>query len=136
MRPEPMASRVLVIDDHQDMLESLRRVFATWGYEVEGAASGTSGLTAFFARPPDVVLLDLVLPDIKGCEIIRRMRTALRDVLIIAYSGYEELLPLALSAGADSSVLKPNIGGLKDVLYIQGALGAWRSRSRGDSTVH
>jgi CheY-like chemotaxis protein len=76
--------------------------------------------------------MDLVLPDIKGCEIIRGMRAALDDVLIIAYSGYEELLPLAIDAGADSSVLKPNLDGLRDVLAIGGAIGELRRWRRPD----
>src|SRR5690349_6075438 len=118
----PNQSRVLVIDDHADVLESLLGVLGAWGYEAEGVVNGAMALTSFFSRPPDVVLMDLVLPDIKGCEIIRGMRAALDDVLIIAYSGYEELLPLAIDAGADSSVLKPNLDGLKDVLAIGGAL--------------
>ena len=130
----PNQSRVLVIDDHADVLESLLRVLGAWGYEAEGAVNGAMGLTSFFSRPPDVVLMDLALPDIKGCEIIRGMRAALDDVLSIAYSGYEELLPLAINAGADSSVLKPNLDGLKDVLAIGGAIGTWRRSRRGDYT--
>ncbi len=116
-----MTSRALVIDDCEDMRGALQRLLGTWGYHVEAAATGSTGLTAYFARSPHVVVTDLALPDIKGWDVIRQMRAAARDVLIVAYSGYEELLPLGLNAGADGSVLKPHVDRLREVLGTAGS---------------
>src|SRR5262245_58043702 len=106
--------RVLVIDDDADGLDCLATLLETWGYEVERARSGTEGLGAFISRPPGIVVLDLGLADIDGCEVIRRMRAnAIGDVLIIAYSGFHRLVADAIAAGADTFVLKPNLDALE-----------------------
>lgn len=100
--------RVLVIDDD----ESIRRVLATGlrarGYEPQVAATGEDGLGAAAIERPDVVVLDLGLPDLDGVEVCRQIR-AWSDVPIIVLSahGAEDRKVQALDEGADDFVTKP-----------------------------
>src|SRR6185437_14770282 len=78
------------------------------GYEVERAATGEEALAAAAARPPDAVVLDLVLPDISGVEVCRELRTwSETPILILSAVGEEEQKVSALDAGADDYVTKP-----------------------------
>lgn len=66
--------RVLIIDDDNEVRCSLAACFAAAGYEVESACDGNRGLEAVAARPPDIVILDIVMPRRDGWEVIKRIR--------------------------------------------------------------
>src|ERR1700744_4710767 len=101
-------TRVLVVDDEPQILRALRINLRARQYEVNVAASGTEALEVAAAHPPDLVILDLGLPDIDGLEVIggRRGWTA---VPIIVLSGRADSTDKveALDAGADDYVTKP-----------------------------
>jgi DNA-binding response OmpR family regulator len=69
-----MAIKVLIIDDEPGTVDMLKSFFGLFGIEAEGALTGEAGLKSISARPPNVLILDLMLPDIDGYEICRRLR--------------------------------------------------------------
>lgn len=70
--------RVLVVEDHEDSLESLLRYLALCGYEVVGVLDAESGLALHATKPFDAVLTDIDLPGMSGCELARRLRATAR----------------------------------------------------------
>ncbi len=112
-------SVILVIDDDQGTGEMLAALLGDEGYVVEREDDALTGLARVDQGDVDLVLLDLVLPDVEGAEVVRRLRgaQARRPVPIIAMSVSEEdLLRLGrLGLGVDDYVMKPfNIHSLRD----------------------
>jgi PAS domain S-box-containing protein len=103
--------RVLIIDDNKDMARGLCRLLRLLGHEVEAAYDGPAGLDAARSRRPDVVLLDIGLPDMDGYEVARRLRAEpdLPGLRIIAVSGYgqDEDRRRSKEAGMDHHLTKP-----------------------------
>lgn len=103
-----MAERVLIIEDDPQITSFLRRGLLYEGYQVEASADGETGLIAARDRPPDVVILDIMLPGISGLEVCRRMRSA-SDVPILILTA-KDAVPdrvAGLDAGADDYLVKP-----------------------------
>ncbi|HEY6797826.1 MAG TPA: response regulator [Kineosporiaceae bacterium] len=101
-------TRILVVDDEPQLLRALRINLRARGYEVDVAAGGSDALRAASAHPPDLVVLDLGLPDLDGVEVIHGLR-GWTDVPIIVLSGRSGSADKvqALDAGADDYVTKP-----------------------------
>jgi len=101
-------TRVLVVDDEPQLLRALRINLRARSYDVDVASDGTSALRAAARCRPDVVLLDLGLPDLDGVEVIRGLR-GWTDVPIIVLSARQQQHDkvAALDAGADDYVTKP-----------------------------
>jgi two-component system KDP operon response regulator KdpE len=99
---------VLIVEDEPALLRALRINLRARGYDVATAATGAEGLAAARRRPPDVVLLDLGLPDIDGGEVIRELRGWSRAPVIVlsGRAGSGDKIG-ALDAGADDYVTKP-----------------------------
>ena len=102
------ASRVLVVEDEPALLRALRINLRARGYEVATASAGREALAEARQRPPDVVVLDLGLPDLDGTEVIRDLRAWSRAPVIVlsGRAGSEDKIG-ALEAGADDYVTKP-----------------------------
>ncbi len=99
---------VLVVDDEPQILRALTTNLRGAGYEVARAATGEEALGLAAARPPDAVVLDLVLPDISGVDVCRDLRTWSQvPIVILSAVGEEEQKVRALDAGADDYVTKP-----------------------------
>ena len=100
--------RILVVDDEPQILRALGTMLRGAGYDVDAAATGEAALAAAAARPPEAVILDLVLSDTSGIEVCRELRTW-TDVPVIVLSavGEEREKVAALDAGADDYVTKP-----------------------------
>jgi two-component system KDP operon response regulator KdpE len=99
---------VLVIEDEPGMLRVLTTALRARGYRVTTASTGRAGLEAATAKEPDIVVLDLGLPDIDGIDVCRHLRRWLRSPLIVLTAdGSEERKVLALDEGADDYVTKP-----------------------------
>jgi two-component system KDP operon response regulator KdpE len=99
---------VLLVEDDPDTRQSVARDLAAHGYRVEEAATGDAALRAWDVRRPDLVLLDLGLPDIEGTTIVRRLRReATTPILIISARDQERDKVDALELGADDYVTKP-----------------------------
>jgi DNA-binding response OmpR family regulator len=100
--------RILVIDDEPGMLELLKQAFGRSGVQVFTALNGQEGLQQFFTQQPDLVILDLMLPDIPGWEVCRQIRQ-LSDVPLIMLTVLheEEDIIYGLDCGADDYMTKP-----------------------------
>jgi two-component system KDP operon response regulator KdpE len=100
--------RVLVVDDEPQILRALSANLRGAGYDVATAASGEDALASAAMRPPDAVILDLVLPDKSGTEVTRELRQWSRaPVILLSAVGDESDKVAALDAGADDYVTKP-----------------------------
>jgi two-component system, OmpR family, KDP operon response regulator KdpE len=102
------ASRVLVVEDEPALLRALRINLRARGYEVSTASAGRQALAEARQRPPDVVVLDLGLPDLDGIQVIRDLRVWSRAPVIVlsGRAGSGDKVG-ALDAGADDYVTKP-----------------------------
>jgi len=101
-------ARILVVDDEQQILRALSTSLRGAGYEVETAATAEGALAAAAMRPPEAVILDLVLPDGTGLDVCRELRTwSTAPVIILSAVGEEREKVAALDAGADDYVTKP-----------------------------
>ena len=103
-----MSGRVLVVDDEPHILRALKASLRGAGYEVETADTAEGALTAVALSPPDAVILDLVLPDGRGTDVTREVRTwSTVPVIVLSVVGDESEKVAALDAGADDYVTKP-----------------------------
>jgi two-component system KDP operon response regulator KdpE len=101
-------SRVLVVDDEPQIIRGLRVILTNAGYRVEEATTKKEALDAVSVRPPDAIVLDLVLPDGDGIEVctdIRRWSQV--PIVVLSAVGDERQKVRALDAGADDYVTKP-----------------------------
>lgn len=100
--------RILVIDDEPQIVRALRTILSQRGYEVTTASRGEEGLTMVAVTPPDVIILDLSLPDIDGIEVCRKLRTWTKiPIIILSVREAEHEKVKALDAGADDYLTKP-----------------------------
>ena len=100
--------RILLVEDERALREALADALAGDGYTVEQAADGVAGLTAFRAKEPDLVLLDLMLPEMNGIEICRAIRSNSKVPIIMVTAKAAETDRIAgLDLGADDYVTKP-----------------------------
>lgn len=101
-------TRILVVDDEPQILRALRINLRARRYDVDVAGTGAAALKAAASHPPDLVVLDLGLPDIDGVEVIRGLRgwTAVPIIVLSGRTGSEDKVA-ALDAGADDYVTKP-----------------------------
>jgi two-component system, OmpR family, KDP operon response regulator KdpE len=102
------ADRILVVDDEPQILRALKTNLAAAGYEVETAATAEEALALAAAKPPDALILDLVLPDQNGTAVTRELRTWTSvPIIVLSAVGDEADKVEALDAGADDYVTKP-----------------------------
>jgi two-component system KDP operon response regulator KdpE len=102
------AATVLVVEDDVETRAALARELRARGYRVEEAEDGRSALRRWDAHRPDVILLDLGLPDIDGVEVIKRVRREAQTPIVILSGRYDEREKVAaLDRGADDYVTKP-----------------------------
>jgi two-component system KDP operon response regulator KdpE len=103
--PNPV---VLVVEDEPQLLRFLRASLGAHGYHLIEATTGADGMAEVAARNPDVILLDLGLPDIDGLEVTRRLREWTRTpIIVISARGQDEDKVKALDEGADDYLTKP-----------------------------
>jgi DNA-binding response OmpR family regulator len=102
-------TRILIVEDEPALLRGLKDTFADQGFEVLTAQDGQSGLDAAVTRPPDLVLLDIMLPKVNGYEVCRaiRARGLQMPILMLTARGQEEDIVLGLNLGADDYITKP-----------------------------
>jgi two-component system CheB/CheR fusion protein len=108
-RPHVAPHRILVVDDEEDAAAMLADILALEGHETHAVHDGASALQAVRDQHPDVVLLDLGLPEIDGYEVARRLREEHGDepILLVAITGYQADPERLEAAGFDRHLLKP-----------------------------
>src|SRR5436305_6301430 len=110
-RLQTIAVRILIVEDDQDIAELVARYLDKAGFTTERAGSGREGLQAIAARPPDLLVLDLMLPHVDGLEICRRVRadaaTAATPIIMLTARAEESERIVGLELGADDYLAKP-----------------------------
>lgn len=104
--------RILIIEDEIAVLKMLKQTFERAGFEVRGAKNGRIGIGLYLERSFDVVITDLIMPDMEGIETITALKKYDTDAKVIAISGGglnkpEDYLVLAEKLGADMTFSKP-----------------------------
>ncbi len=125
--PAPL---IVLIEDESQIRRFLRATLGSQGYRLHEATTGEDGLVEAATRQPDVVIVDLGLPDIDGLDVIRRLREWSRvPIIVLSARGQERDKVAALDAGADDYVSKPfAVGELQARLRV-----ALRHAAAGDS---
>ena len=105
------APRILIVEDESDLAELIAFHLRSEGYQTEIAGNGRLGLERALASPPDLIVLDLMLPEMLGCEVCRNLRkeskTATTPVLMLTAKGEEIDRVVGFEVGADDYVVKP-----------------------------
>ncbi len=107
-RIEPAGATVLIVEDDEEQRAVLVRTLHSRGYRTTEAVDGRTALERWSARRPDIVLLDLGLPDVEGIRIVRHIRAEAATPIVILSARYDERQKVeALDAGADDYLTKP-----------------------------
>jgi two-component system KDP operon response regulator KdpE len=102
------AARILLVDDEVSIQRALAPLLRSRGYEVDVAGTGNDALDTLRTRPPDLIVLDLGLPDLDGVEVCRRVRAeSAVPIVVLSARGGEADKVTALDLGADDYVTKP-----------------------------
>jgi CheY-like chemotaxis protein len=112
---------ILVAEDDADSREMMRVLLESKGYNVSVVADGRQAVSSALRNPPDLLLIDLELPDLNGLQVVRTLRVypELKDTPMLILSGYDPGLyrQSAIDAGCDDYLLKPlNFDRLYDLL--------------------
>lgn len=127
--------RILIVDDELQIRRFLRISLASQGYEVIEAESGVQALAAVYTQAPDVVLLDLGLPDQDGQEVLRAIREhSTVPVIVVSVREREEEKVLALDNGANDYVTKPF--GIQEMLARVRAVLRRSQQARGETSAN
>ena len=106
-----MASRILIVEDEPNIVISLELLLQQVGYEVRLAADGEQALAQLDAFPPDLVLLDLLLPGLGGFEVCQKIRERSDwdriRIIIVSARAHEAEVSKGLALGADAYITKP-----------------------------
>ena len=103
--------RVMIVEDEPNIVESLSFVFSREGWQVAAALDGDSAIERLLSEPPDVLVLDVMIPPHSGFEVLKRVRSEASlkklPVLVLTAKGQEQDRHTALRLGADAFVTKP-----------------------------
>ena len=106
-----MAKRILIVEDELDLRSTLEFKFKSEGYTVESVSKGKDALAALSRKKPDLILLDLMLPDMSGLDICKKVRNSPHDqdvsIIMLTAKGEEVDRVLGFELGADDYVVKP-----------------------------
>ncbi len=106
-----MGKRVLIAEDEPHLIESLSFILNREGYDIATALDGEAAVQSIWARPPDLVILDVMLPKMNGFEILKKIRAdaVLRSlpVIVLTAKGQSQDRAMALESGADLFLTKP-----------------------------
>lgn len=104
-------TKITIVEDEEDIREILEYTLTREGFDVDCAADGSTGLEMIRREPPDLVLLDLMLPDVEGLEICRQLKadrkTSEIAIIMVTAKGEESDIVLGLGLGADDYIPKP-----------------------------
>lgn len=106
-----MSARILIVDDEPSIVIPLEYLMRREGYDVVTAVDGETALEAVAQAPPDLVILDVMLPRMSGFDVCRALRTDPRHgrlrILMLSAKGRESEVEKGLAVGADAYVTKP-----------------------------
>src|SRR5438105_5400053 len=105
----PRAAKILIAEDHPDSRDALRDLLEAFGYDVDVAANGVEAVSAAARNTPDLILMDIMMPELDGLGATRMIRAQQRthETPIIAVTAMEGIQSQAFEAGASDYVRKP-----------------------------
>ena len=102
------SSRILIVDDEESVLRLLRRAFQAEGYDLIFAQNGVDAMEAINVQNPELIILDINLPELGGFEVCRQSREVSQvPIIVISGRGSEEEKVQAFELGVDDYVIKP-----------------------------
>jgi CheY-like chemotaxis protein len=131
--PRPDGPLVLVVEDAEEAFDAIADLLAEAGFQVVGAGNGIDAVDTAVKLLPDVILMDLSLPLMGGCEAARLLKSDVRtrDIPIIAVTGHHNFLAMAREAGCDAFLTKPfSAGALLEEVERHGRPAAGRQLAR------
>ena len=140
----PQTSTILVVDDMPAMHQLIATLLGKYGYHLEFASNGAEALSKAEALSPDLVLLDIMMPDMDGYEVCRRLRAAPRlaeiPIIMVTAKGAEIDTVVGLEVGADDYVTKPYrmrelVARMRAVMRRQGAGGSADGPELSEGTI-
>jgi DNA-binding NtrC family response regulator len=104
-----MTFKILVVDDEPEFRHILAKVLAEMGHEVSTASSGRQALAKIRENPPDILFLDIKMPQMSGLECLRRLSKLRRKLVVVVMTGYADIESAreAMRLGADEFISKP-----------------------------
>jgi CheY-like chemotaxis protein len=116
---------ILIAEDHVDSREAMRDLLEAFGFDVIEAGNGTQAVAAALEHQPRLILMDVMMPEMDGCQAIRELRQqpTTSTTPIIALTAMDGARELALHAGANDFVRKP-----VDIRRLIGLVNGWISR--------
>jgi CheY-like chemotaxis protein len=121
-----MSKRVLLVDDSETVLQFERMILRGLGLELSSAKNGVQALDQIAVQKPDLVLLDIMMPDMDGIETLRRLKESPSmqniPVVVVTTKGDPELVKQAFEVGCDDYVTKP-VDKVELLAKIKGLLG-------------
>ena len=111
MSPERIRKRILVVDDSKDILQVVSRRLDSWGYEAVTASSGEEGVQLAEQQLPDLILLDIMMPKMKGRDVCARLKanssTARIPIIFLTALGLADHVKAGMNLGAEDYIVKP-----------------------------
>ena len=111
MDSAPKSKRILLVDDTEDILLVVSRRLQSWGYEALTASSGEEGLRLAEEHVPDLILLDIMMPKMKGRDVCARLKadpkTAKIPVIFLTALGLADHIKAGMDLGAEDYLVKP-----------------------------
>src|SRR3990172_2876165 len=104
-----MAEKILVVDDEQDIVKVLSKILEISGYEVISATNGTDAIVLVKNENPELVLLDYMMPDLTGLDVLKEIKKNSDEIYVVMVTGRgsEEVAAAVMKAGASDYVIKP-----------------------------
>ena len=125
-------TKVLIVEDDRFLLKILTMKFSAEGFDVASAADGEDGLKQMVSSPPDLVVLDLILPKMNGFEVLTEMRTNATTknipVVVLSNLGQEEDIRRATELGAQEFLVKSNLSIMEVVSRVKEAYARFLNR--------
>jgi len=105
----PMTSKILVVDDEPELCNLFSKIMTEMGYEVSTAVGGWQGLAKIRENPPDILFLDIKMPQMDGLECLRRIKKIKRKFVVVVMTGYGDIESAreAMRLRADEFISKP-----------------------------
>ncbi|MER3423203.1 MAG: hypothetical protein C4293_08205 [Nitrospiraceae bacterium] len=102
-----MRKRLLLVEDELDTQQMVRKLLEGSGYAVETVFDGAEALGAIQMRPFDGMILDIILPELDGIEVVRQLKASASPIPVVMLSAYQQLALQAVREGAQAYIVKP-----------------------------
>ena len=114
-----MSAQIMVVDDDQEMRQLISITLLRYGYEVLEAAGGRQALAEIAQKPPDLLILDVMMPDLNGLQVMRQLKlnreTISIPVIMLSAKCQEDDIAIMMQSGADACLPKPF--SLRDLIH-------------------